>query len=252
MSFKETLETFIKDYLKEDSMYDMINHNTDNSNVAEDVIPGEFSNAEITNLDNLVNVAKLSNQTDYDNKATKEPLNVTDNIEDVPVNDEMTSIDISVEDDDTSSEEEKCKIHKLLQHVKDMLNDDETSIESFKDNILHTFESVSINSDSKLTKDIYSALKESDYAGPLDFVPDTRINTSDVLNKLKELIGKGSEAIHVDQDYDNEHNSIYRVSMIDKDLLPNKIQVETTILELNDDKDCYIPNKISDNYPLKK
>ena len=94
-------------------------------------------------------------------------------------------------------------------------------------------------------------LTESDYAGPRDWNPDTRINASNVLTTLKKEIGKGSEALHVDQVYDKDHNNAYKVSQIDEKLLPKKIQVETTLFELGDNN-IYYQNKISDTYPLPK
>ena len=101
-------------------------------------------------------------------------------------------------------------------------------------------------------KDCMTFLSEAtDFAAPKDFVPDTRINVSDVLNTLKNEIGDGSEAIHVDQIYDDQHNNAYKVSQVDKNKLPKSIQVSTVTLELGDDN-TYFLNKKAESYPISK
>jgi hypothetical protein len=95
-------------------------------------------------------------------------------------------------------------------------------------------------------------IKESEYAGPLNFVPDTRVNVSDVIRVLKNEIGKGSEAIHVDQFYDDNKDKVYKVSSIDPKLLPDMIQVENLIMLLDKEDNKYRPVKLKDDYPLRK
>ena len=94
------------------------------------------------------------------------------------------------------------------------------------------------------------AVKESNYAGPLNFVPDVRISVADVVAALKNKIGEGSEAVHVDQEYDERKDNAYKVSQIDKNLLPKKLHVENVLLEL--DGDTYKVNKTSDAFPLAR
>lgn len=94
------------------------------------------------------------------------------------------------------------------------------------------------------------AVKESNYAGPLNFVPDVRISVADVVAALKNKIGEGSEAVHVDQEYDERKDNAYKVSQIDKNLLPKKLHVENVLLEL--DGDTYKVNKTSDSFPLAR
>ena len=105
--------------------------------------------------------------------------------------------------------------------------------------------------DGKTCEQFLMSLTESNYAAPRDWNPDTRINVSDVITTLKRKIGNGSEAIHVDQVYDDQHNNAYKVSQVDEKLLPKKIQVETSILELGDNN-IYYQNKVSDTYPMPK
>lgn len=82
-------------------------------------------------------------------------------------------------------------------------------------------------------KNMVRAVKESggDYAGPLSYVPDTRINIADVLKALKSKIGEGSEAVHVDEDFDPEGNKVWCVSQIDKKLLPDTLEVVNVTLK---------------------
>lgn len=82
-------------------------------------------------------------------------------------------------------------------------------------------------------KNMVRAVKESggDYAGPLSYVPDTRINIADVLKALKNKIGEGSEAVHVDEDFDPEGNKVWCVSQIDEKLLPDTLEVVNVTLK---------------------
>lgn len=94
------------------------------------------------------------------------------------------------------------------------------------------------------------AMKESQYANNRDFVPQTGINASDVLNALKKELGDGSEALHVDEVADSENPKSYRISMIDTKKLPKNLHVENVILKL--DGDTYSMEKLADEYPIAK
>ena len=83
---------------------------------------------------------------------------------------------------------------------------------------------------------VVKKLQESDYAGPLSFVPDTRFNVSDVLNALKAKIGEGSEGIHVDQDLDEEGNKVYVVTQVDEEKLPASLEVVNVTLKKEGNK----------------
>ena len=96
-------------------------------------------------------------------------------------------------------------------------------------------------------------LKESngDYAGPRDFVPDTRIHTAAVLETLKNEIGEGSEGIHVDQDLDEDKNKIWIVTQIDKNKLPETLNVMGVKLKKKDGNK-YIEQELDKDFPLMK
>lgn len=94
------------------------------------------------------------------------------------------------------------------------------------------------------------ALTESDYAGPRDWNPDTRINASDVLNAIKQEVGEGSEGVHVVKDLDERKDPIYRVTQIDKEKLPKVLKVET--IELKWEDDAYRPQSETKEAPLPR
>lgn len=202
--------------------------------------PGEFSPEEITDKQNLVNTAEMSNDTDFEGKATN-----SEN----PAEDMMQAVDQAMNDlVNISVGSDECE-HCHHEH-------DKPEEEIAKMHVLEFGESTMANFvyevlGGKTCEQYLRTLNESNYAGPRDWNPDTRINVSDVIETLKREIGKGSEAIHVDQIYDDQRNNAYKVSQIDKNLLPKRIQVETTMLEL-DDNNTYHINKISDTYPLPK
>lgn len=104
--------------------------------------------------------------------------------------------------------------------------------------------------ESAFAKMALRILKESDYAGPLDFVPDTRLNVADVVNALKAKIGEGSEGIHVDLDYDEEGNKLYKVSQVDEKKLPKELEVVNVQLKLGDNG--YVVEKTREDFPIKK
>lgn len=229
------------------------------------VEPGEFSKGEITNPQNLVNVAKMSNDNDF----VDEDSDFMDDIEDL-VSD---FLDISVKDDadmeNTEVEVEKkpngkeYKITKIFESVfarfesandcfirrapsgEYYVYDDHGEIQCVCDTEEEAEEAL-----ANMVKKQECAMTESQYAAPLDYVPDMRFNVSDVLDALKREIGDGSEALHVDQVSDSEGNKTFVVSMIDKEKLPKTIQVEKVILKL--DGDTYSFDKVADSYPVAK
>ena len=96
-------------------------------------------------------------------------------------------------------------------------------------------------------------LKEShgdDYAGPQDFVPDSRINASAVLNALKKEIGDGSEGIHVDQDQNNADEKVWVVTQIDEKKLPKTLKVINVELERDGNK--YKVKEMRKDFPAMK
>ncbi len=93
-------------------------------------------------------------------------------------------------------------------------------------------------------------LAESSYGAPLNFVPDTRVNASDVLNAVKAELGYDATAATVVSEIDADNNSKYIVSGVEEGLLPKEIQIEVTVLKLKDG--AYVPSEIAKEYPLRK
>ena len=222
-----------------DSSAEMINDNLvpsfEDMGMAK-VTPGEFAQEEITDTENLVNKADMSNDTSFNKEgcdhcddvmdAAKE---VMDDLVDISAPSMTSSVEIVKTDDEHEDEEEEH------HHFG------ESTMAKIVESALG----------GKSCEQFLAKLNESNYAAPRDWNPDTRINVSDVLTTLKNEIGDGSEGLHIDQVYDEQHNNAYKVSQIDKDLLPKEIQVETIKLKL-DDQGIYHINKMSDTYPLPK
>ena len=196
--------------------------------------PGEFSEEEITNKENLSNVSAMSNDTDFEGKTENPQANGIEKAVDAATDLMNDIVDIS--------DKENCP---------ECDKDEEAELHIFEFGESYMGKVIDKVLGGKTCEQFLMTLSESNYAGPRDWNPDTRINVSDVITALKREIGKGSEAIHIDQVYDDQHNNAYKVSQVDKDLLPKKIQVETTLLELGDNN-IYYQNKISDTYPMPK
>lgn len=192
--------------------------------------PGEFSPEEITDKQNLVNTGEMSNDTDFEGKEHEDDM--ASKLADIA--DEVIGdfVDISAD---------KCPECKDKEEELHVLEFGESYISKIIDKTLG----------GKTCEQYLTNLFESNYAAPLDYVPDLRFNAADVTVALKNEIGKGSEAIHVDAVYDDRKNRAFKVSQIDKNLLPKRIQVENVLLELDDDN-VYHANKPSDAFPLAK
>lgn len=229
------------------------------------VEPGEFSKGEITNPQNLVNVAKMSNDNDFVDEDSDFMNDVEDLVSDF--------LDISVKDDtdmeNTEVEVEKkpngkeYKITKIFESVfarfesandcfirrapsgEYYVYDNRGEIQCVCDTEEEAEEAL-----ANMTKKQECAMTESQYANNRDFVPQTGINASDVLNALKKELGDGSEALHVDEVADSENPKSYRVSMIDTKKLPKNLHVENLMLKL--DGDTYSIEKLADEYPVAK
>lgn len=245
MTLKARLFNVLPENIKEavESSKEIINSNVvpsfDDMGMSS-VTPGEFAQEEITDQENLVNKANMSNDTDFNkegcdcNKEKGLSGAVLDMLNDVVDISEPESNEASVSSVEIIKSEEKPEEEYKKHHG--------SRFGKFVENALG-----GKTCEEYLTE---YTLRESNYAGPRDFTPDLRISTADVLNTLKNKIGKGAEAIHVDQEYDEDKNNMYKVSQIDKKLLPQKLQVENVLLEL--DGDCYKVNKPSDSFPLSK
>lgn len=201
--------------------------------------PGEFAQEEITDHANLENTGSMANDTEFSGKVdccdSNSECEVSVSAAVDEIDDTMNSlasdiVDISVKDDEEpeseeDSEEEDEDEKRLMSLAK----------ESVKDSLKIAFK---------------KQLKESDYAGPLSFVPDTRLNTSDVLNELKKKIGEGSEAIHVDQDEDEEGNKTWCVTQVDEKKLPETLEVVN--VKLKKDGNKYKVDGMAKDFPAMK
>ena len=258
------------------------------------VNPGEFAQEEITDHQNLENTASMSNDTDFEGKATNtiaNPGNLVDKVQDMmsdlvdisaPDAEGSVTIVKSVEDNcggnDPKCLEMKKKDHfgestfaKIVEAVLGGKTCEEYLMEASSEPYIKPTstgeyvvckangeicctcdteqEAEEALAELKKTKNECS-MKESQYAGPRDFVADVRINASDVLNALKKELGDGSEALHVDEVADSENPKSYRVSMIDTKKLPKNLHVENVMLKL--DGDTYSMDKLASEYPIAK
>lgn len=243
MNFRERMIAAAQKALKEsvDSSAEMIADNIvpsfENMGMAT-VKPGEFAQEEITDQENLINKANMSNDNNF-NK---------DNCEcnAACVADEMINnmLDISGRDDDDV--ETQIEITAITDDEDEDDHYGHHHHDEFGESVMAKALKKALNG-----KTIEQYLVEAtDYAGPLDFIPDTRINVSDVLQTLKNEIGEGSEGIHVDQLYDERKNNCYKVSQVDKNKLPKNLVVANLKLKLDDD--TYKIDGKADNFPVAK
>lgn len=175
--------------------------------------PGTFSDEELTDKENLINKANIADKDNSEDLPDDLMAMVSVSVENTPVEDIKDMLDISVGSDDIAAEKGE---------ITDILDD-----ECCK-----------------------NKLGESNYAGPLDYVPDLRINAADVLKALKNEIGTGSEGINIRDRVDANDDKCWVISQVDEELLPAELQVENVTLKLKDG--VYYQDKPSKNYPLKK
>jgi NAD(P)-dependent dehydrogenase (short-subunit alcohol dehydrogenase family) len=209
-----------------DSSLDMIDTNVVNPNEmgAATNAPGEFSQAEITDKANLENTAKMSNDNQQEDDAETASITVAMTTDEEGCGcDEQKLVDISTSEED--GEEEDNSVQGVFSKL-------------FGENTSET---------AKALKEAIDEVVGTDYAGPLDFNPDVRISTADVLNTLKKEIGDGSEGIHVDRQNASSGKYVYKVSQIDEKLLPKKIKVGRQELTLEDGS--YISSEVIEEQP---
>jgi len=263
MNIKERLTSVFSTEFKEgvESTKDMIDSNGttfDDMAMATNA-PGAFSDAEITDAQNLSNEANMS-RSDNDpastcgceenpiEKATTEITKEIDNLvniskpEEVPVAIEVTKTTGDVEKEPEEDEKEHDHEHdhehehkheELLKH----LFGESKFAEMVEKHLNH--------------KTCEEFLKESFYAGPLDFVPDTRFNVSDVINTLKGKLGDAATGIHVEKGVEPVTEKVYYVvTQIDSAKLPKQITVENTTLTL--DGNTYRVDDLSKDFPVSK
>lgn len=245
MTLRERLTEVFMKQLKEghENSKDMIASNStsfDEMGMAH-TTPGEFAQEEITDRKNLENTGSMANDTDFEGKATVEggsdecpACDIANEIDDTMNSLASDIVDISVKEEPSAEDEEH---HDDVDEEED---EDEKRLmtiahESVKGSLLNAFK---------------KKLNESDYAGPLSFVPDTRLNASDVLNELKTKIGEGSEGIHVDQDIDAEGNKVWVVTQVDEDKLPATLDVVNVTLKKDGNK--YKVDGVAKDFPAMK
>lgn len=258
MNIKERLTSVFSTEFKEgvESTKDMIDSNGttfDDMAMATNA-PGAFSDAEITDAQNLSNEANMS-RSDNDpastcaceenpiEKATTEITKEIDNLvniskpeEEAPVSVEVTKVTGDAEEEQKEDEEEHDHEHKHEELLKHLFGESKFA------------EMVEKHLDHKTCEEF---LKESFYAGPLDFVPDTRFNVSDVINTLKGILGDDATGIHVEKGVDpGTEKMYYVVTQIDSAKLPKQITVEDITLSL--DGNTYRIDGLSKDFPVKK
>lgn len=252
-TLKERLTTIFVNELKEghENSKEMIASNStsfDEMGMAH-TAPGEFSQEEITDHSNLENTGSMANDTEFSGKEDSGCKHCAmiatatiDNVDDV--DDEMDDlasdiVDISVKDDEDDEDDEDFDIDieddEDDEDVKRLLQKAHESIDT---SLLNTFK-------KKLTES-----EGDDYAGPQDFVPDSRINASAVLNALKKEIGEGSEGIHVDQDQNEKDKKVWVVTQIDEKKLPDELNVINVTLKKDGNK--YKVKEMKKDFPVMK
>lgn len=235
--FKEELAK-INETLKECSSKEMIANNTANPDTMgfANSAPGEFAPEEITDKSNLENTGKMANDRNVDVKPdVSVTMVVTKDEGEDDHSDHCPAVDSMLPEIEKEMIDISAEIPEEENDIDESLKEAVTS-DSIRNEFSHLFTST-----SEVAKTFREALEKpaNDYAGPLDFTPDTRINVSDVLNVLKKEIGEGSEGIHVDAEVASSGKNVYKVSQVDKDLLPKKIHVLKQVLELKDGS--YVP-----------
>lgn len=205
MSLKEQLINAAKPYLMKEgleSSKEIIDTNSvdiESMGVATNA-PGEFSQAEITDRENLVNTTKLSNDTDF-NKEDKCP-----------------ECDCEVEVSVTKVEEPSRD--EVLADLVNLGKDEDK--EHRHEHLMKAFESILMN--NTFSKD----LKESDYAGNLSYNPDKRLNASDILNAVKNAVKPElAPALSVVKNVDANEEPSYAIQNIDEKDLPEKLEIDT-------------------------
>ena len=211
MSLKDQLFEAAKPFLKEgvESSKEIIATNStsfDEMGMANSN-PGEFAPEEITDQENLVNTAKMSNDTDFSNKVDDgDNVEISAEIEIVKPLEDLVNLGNgemhSCEDPECQHEDECPECHGKFHKIADML-------ESAKAECL-------------------KSLKESDYAGNLSYNPDKRLNCSDVLNAVKNAVKPElAAALSIVKNVDGNEEPSYAIQNIDEKDLPATLEIDT-------------------------
>lgn len=227
MTFRDRLVKAVKEAVE--SSKEMIDTNvTDMDSMGmANVAPGEFAQEEITDKNNLVNQGSMSNDTDF--------------------NKEDCSCDAAVAVTSISVEEEPENLLKISEPSEEKPED---VLEMHKRH--HDFHF----GESRFAKIVERALNESEYGAPLSYVPDTRINSSDVLRELKSQLkdeeDKAKVSINQNVDAENNKSTIYTINQVEHSKLPKELTVENVVLELDDKLNNYTVKKLKKDYPVKQ
>lgn len=194
MSLKEQLLEAVAPFLMKeglDSSKEIIAQNStsfDEMGMAN-TNPGEFSQEEITDKENLINTGKMSNDTDFENK------------EEVAASEEEPSMGKLLDDLVKLGKHDRCE------------NDAECTIAGIIESYL---------------KKKQGTLTESDYAGNLSYNPDKRLNPSDVLNAVKNAVDPELSAkLSIVKNVDANEEPSYAIQNIDEKDLPEKLEIDT-------------------------
>lgn len=177
--------------------------------------------------------------------------------------DDAEEVEVAVEEEPQPEPEPEVKPEEETSEEEPKKEEVEESTRSF---LKYTFDDV-MNYEGEATDSVkesaYSnmmkkVLAESDYAMAHKWVPDTRINWTDVLHALKAEL-PGVIGLNVKEEIDELNNPYYKVSGPDWEQypdvdLPKEIVVEQLVLKLKKDGDdiFYIPADIYDKYPMRK
>lgn len=229
MTFRDRLVKAVKEAVE--SSKEMIDTNVtsmDSMGMAN-VTPGEFAQEEITDKNNLVNQGSMSNDTEF--------------------NKEDCGCEGSVEITAVSVEEEPESLLKISEPGAEKPEEDDV-LEMHKRH--HDFHF----GESRFAKMVERVLNESEYGAPLSYVPDTRINASDVLRELKAQLkddeDKAKVSINKNVDAEDNKTTIYTVNQIEHSKLPKSLTVENVELVLDSKLNNYTVKEMKKNYPVKQ
>lgn len=169
--------------------------------------PGEFAPGEITDQENLVNTAKMANDTDFSNKAdnSADDMTIAAEVEIVKPLEDLVNLgngEMHDCEDPECEEHEHHHNHEKFHKIADML--ESAKIECLK------------------------SLKESDYAGNLAYNPDKRLNCSDVLNAVKNAVKPElAPALSIVKNIDANEEPSYAIQNIDEKELPATLEIDT-------------------------
>lgn len=210
MNLKEQLFEAVKPFLVKEGIESSKEIIANNSTSFDDMgmahtNPGEFASEEITDQENLVNTAKMSNDNDFNKDET--------------VDAEVTVVSIM--------DKEMPETHDDLGDVVNLGNGKEMDYPDEEHEHYMKFHKIADMFESA-KNEYLQHLKESDYAGNLAYNPDKRLNPSDILNAVKNAVKPElAPALSVNKEVDANEEPSYVILNIDEKELPEKIEIDT-------------------------